>query len=84
MISALDADNPLAHFPNIAPYMVAKKAADDYLRHSGLSFTILRPGVLTDDLGSGMVGTDLGEGTGKSKKKAEQYACKNTLENLGL
>ena len=66
MISALDADNPLTHFPTIAPYMVAKKAADDYLRNSRLSFTILRPGVLTDDLGSGKVGTSLGESTGKS------------------
>jgi ribonuclease-3 len=26
----------------------------------------------------------IGVGIGKSKKKAEQYACKNTLENLGI
>ena len=26
----------------------------------------------------------IGTGIGKSKKKAEQYACKDTLINLGL
>ena len=46
MISALDADRPLSHFPQIAPYMVAKKAADDYLRASRVPYTVLRPGRL--------------------------------------
>ena len=75
MISALDADNPISHFPNIAPYMVAKKAADDYLRNSRLSFTILRPGVLTDDFGSGRVSTNLGESTDKSISRQNVANC---------
>ena len=75
MISALDADNPLTHFPKIAPYVVAKKAADDYLRNSMLSFTILRPGVLTDDLGSGKVSTGLGESTFKSISRQNVANC---------
>ena len=75
MISALDADNPLTHFPKIGPYVVAKKAADDYLRNSRLSFTILRPGVLTDDLGSGMISTNLGESTVKSISRQNVAHC---------
>ena len=75
MVSALDADNPMAHFPKIAPYMVAKKAADDYLRNSRLSFTILRPGVLTDDLGSGKVSTNLGESANKSISRQNVANC---------
>ena len=75
MISALDADNPLTHFPKIAPYMVAKKAADDYLRNSKLSFTILRPGVLTDELGSGKVSTKLGESAVKSISRQNVANC---------
>ena len=83
MISALDADNPLTHFPKIAPYMVAKKAADDYLRNSGLSFTIFRPGVLTDDLGSGKVSTNLGESTGKSISRQNVANCVLAALNTG-
>jgi uncharacterized protein YbjT (DUF2867 family) len=37
--------------------MVAKKAADDYLRASKVPYTVLRPGRLTDDPGSGEVST---------------------------
>ena len=75
MVSALDADKPLRHFPKIAPYMVAKKSADDYLRNSGLSFTILRPGVLTDDCGSGKVNTNFSESTDKSISRHNVASC---------
>lgn len=36
-------------------YLRAKKAADDYLRAGGLDWTIVRPGGLTDDKGTGQV-----------------------------
>jgi uncharacterized protein YbjT (DUF2867 family) len=36
-------------------YLRAKKAADDYVRASGLDWTIVRPGRLTDDAGTGRV-----------------------------
>jgi uncharacterized protein YbjT (DUF2867 family) len=36
-------------------YLEAKGAADDALRTSGLSWTIIKPGVLTDEPGSGKV-----------------------------
>lgn len=37
------------------PYLEAKAAADDALRTSGLSWTIVKPGSLTDEPGSGTV-----------------------------
>ncbi len=74
---------PLTHFPKIAPYMVAKKAADDYLRNSRLSFTILRPGVLTDDLGSGMVSTNFGESAVKSISRQNVANCVLAALNTG-
>jgi uncharacterized protein YbjT (DUF2867 family) len=39
----------------IKPYLVAKKLADDYLKQSGLSYTIVRPGSLTDDEATGNI-----------------------------
>ena len=36
-------------------YLRAKKAADEYLQASGLDWTIVRPGRLTDDPGTGKV-----------------------------
>ena len=36
-------------------YLRAKKAADDYLRAGRLDWTIVRPGALTDDEGTGQV-----------------------------
>jgi len=44
------------------PYLQAKAEADRYLMASGLDYTILRPGMLTDDPGTGRVrlSTELG------------------------
>lgn len=36
-------------------YFAAKKAADDHLRASGLDFTIVRPGKLTEGDSTGRV-----------------------------
>jgi uncharacterized protein YbjT (DUF2867 family) len=46
------------------PYYEAKAEADRRLAESGLDFTIVRPGGLTDDPGTGRVrvGTDLERG----------------------
>jgi uncharacterized protein YbjT (DUF2867 family) len=48
MVSARGADDP-DRSPAIRHYLVAKAIADGYLRDSGLDYTILRPGRLTDD-----------------------------------
>jgi nucleoside-diphosphate-sugar epimerase len=55
MISSRGADNPDNGPQAIKPYLVAKHFADEYLLQSGLPYTILRPGRLTDEIGTGCV-----------------------------
>jgi uncharacterized protein YbjT (DUF2867 family) len=54
MVSAIGAD-PDAHDGQMAPYLRAKGKADEALRQSGLPYTIIRPGGLTEDRGTGHV-----------------------------
>ena len=57
LISTMDvdrADDPGVD-PVFAAYLVAKKAAEDAVRVFGLDWTILRPGRLTDEPGTGLV-----------------------------
>jgi uncharacterized protein YbjT (DUF2867 family) len=54
MISAMGAD-PNAEGDGFAVYLRAKGRADEALRSSGLDHTIVRPGRLTDDPGTGKV-----------------------------
>lgn len=49
MVSAIRAEKPLEAPENMRPYMAAKFAADAHLRHSDVSYAILKPGRLTDD-----------------------------------
>jgi uncharacterized protein YbjT (DUF2867 family) len=62
MISSIGADRPRAASGGMRPYLEAKAEADRYLTASGLASTIVRPGSLTDDPGTGRVrvATDLG------------------------
>ena len=64
MVSARGADDP-DRSDTIRHYLVAKAIADGYLARSGLRYTILRPGRLTDDEPTGTirVGDDLGSGS---------------------
>lgn len=50
MLSAMGADEPSKH-KKLEVYLEAKKKADEYLIESGIPFSILRPGALTDDMG---------------------------------
>ncbi len=61
-ISAIDVDEPVADdaSPVWKAYVEAKRDADAALRKSGLDWTILRPGRLTDDPGTGRIA--LGDG----------------------
>jgi nucleoside-diphosphate-sugar epimerase len=69
MISAMGAANPPSpgqpgQDPVFAAYLRAKAAADDAVRaRPELDWTIVRPGVLTDDPGNGMV--RIAESTGR-------------------
>ncbi|WP_114747917.1 SDR family oxidoreductase [Pleomorphovibrio marinus] len=55
MVSALQANNRKNWNQKIRPYYVAKHYADRCLAESGLDFTIVRPGGLTNDKGAGKV-----------------------------
>jgi uncharacterized protein YbjT (DUF2867 family) len=57
MVSAMGAANPPPEGDDdvYATYLRAKAGADEALRASGLDFTIVRPGGLTDDPGTGLV-----------------------------
>lgn len=57
MVSSRGADNPDNGPKAIKPYLVAKHFADEYLIRSGLTYTILRPGRLTDDAACGLIRT---------------------------
>jgi uncharacterized protein YbjT (DUF2867 family) len=64
MVSAISAGRPQDWSEPMRPYYEAKAEADRRLEESGLDYTIVRPGSLTDDPGTGVVtvGTDLGFG----------------------
>jgi uncharacterized protein YbjT (DUF2867 family) len=64
MISSMGAD-PDASEGQMAPYSRAKGKAEEALRSSGLDHTIVRPGALTDDPGTGRVraGESVGRGS---------------------
>lgn len=65
-VSAIGVDEPLGD--DVEPvwrvYVEAKRDADAHLRESSLSWTILRPGGLTDDPGTGQItlGVDVAKG----------------------
>lgn len=58
MVSSRGADHPDLGPVSIKPYLIAKHFADEYLIHSGLNYTVLRPGELIDDLGTGLISID--------------------------
>lgn len=57
MVSSRGAEDPDRGPTTIKHYTVCKKLADDHLVRSGLGYTILRPGRLTDDSATGRVDT---------------------------
>lgn len=63
IVSSMGADNPDAASGTFGVYLEAKAAADQAVRESGLDYTIVRPGSLTDDPGTGLV--DVAEKLGR-------------------
>jgi uncharacterized protein YbjT (DUF2867 family) len=55
MISSIGADRPDSAGDAMVAYLQAKADADDYVRASGLDYTIVRPGSLTDEPGTGLI-----------------------------
>lgn len=54
MISAMGVENPRGE-EVFRAYLKAKKEADEALKNSGLNYTIIKPGGLTDDPGMGEI-----------------------------
>lgn len=54
MLSSMGADNPSAG-DDLEDYLRAKQNADDHLRASGLNYSIVRPGALTDEGSTGKI-----------------------------
>jgi uncharacterized protein YbjT (DUF2867 family) len=64
MVSSIGADDPSSASGSMRPYLEAKAEADAALSASDLDWTIVRPGALTDEPGTGMVAVgDLGRGS---------------------
>jgi uncharacterized protein YbjT (DUF2867 family) len=55
MVSAMGAGDPAAGSEAMRPYLEAKAQADEAVAGSGLDFTIVRPGGLTDEPAAGRV-----------------------------
>jgi uncharacterized protein YbjT (DUF2867 family) len=55
IVSSIGADDPSGGPEQMRPYLEAKAEADERVAESGLDWTIVRPGSLTDDPGTGLV-----------------------------
>ena len=55
MVSAIQANNRENWLEDIHPYYAAKHYADKMLEHSRLDYTIIRPGILLNESGTGKV-----------------------------
>lgn len=55
MVSSMRAEEPEKGPEKLHHYLQAKRNADEHLKNSGLSYTIVRPGQLTNDDGTGKV-----------------------------
>ena len=71
MVSAIGAD-PLSNSPLIQNYLRAKGMADEYLRSSGLDYTVLAPGTLLNSSGTGKI------------QAAEELGCHGTVPREDL
>jgi len=65
IVSAISAGRPGEWSEEMRPYYEAKAGADERLMESGLDYTVVRPGALTDDPGTGRVsvGSDFERGS---------------------
>jgi uncharacterized protein YbjT (DUF2867 family) len=62
IVSSVGVHDPESANEKMQPYLHAKARADEELEHSGLDYTIVRPGPLTDEQGTGRIeaSTELG------------------------
>ncbi|MGI8623015.1 MAG: NAD(P)H-binding protein, partial [Solirubrobacteraceae bacterium] len=73
MVSAMGAADPAYGPEAMQPYLKAKAGADNALCESGLAYTIVRPGRLTDEPATGSV--RIGEGLERGEVAREDVAA---------
>lgn len=87
IVSAMGADKPSGEgAEGFAAYLQAKFEADEALRASGLDYTVVRPGGLTDDPGTGLVQIAASTGRGQIPRAdvaAVFVACLDTPATIG-
>lgn len=83
LVSALYAENPEKWSDGMRPYYVAKYYADEWIKNdTELNYTIIRPGALTNDEGTGKVAVSIGEGdAGKIARTDVASVIVETLHN---
>jgi uncharacterized protein YbjT (DUF2867 family) len=87
IVSSMGAEKPPADgAEGFGAYLQAKFEADEAVRASGLDYTVVRPGGLTDDPGTGLV--TIAEDTGRGKvpradAAAVFAACLDTPSTIG-
>lgn len=79
MLSSMGTDQPDS-VPSLKQYLQSKKAADDHLKSSGLSYSIIKPGMLTNDDGDGQIQAK--ERLNKSGKIAREDVAKVIVQSL--
>jgi uncharacterized protein YbjT (DUF2867 family) len=88
MVSSIGAHDPSSAGDTMRPYLEAKAEADAYVRQRGLDWTIVRPGSLTDDPGTGLVTVtrDLGHRgpVPRDDVAAVLAACLTTPATIGV
>ena len=88
LVSSIGAHDPSSATGPMRPYLEAKAEADAYVTASGLDYTIVRPGSLTDDPGTGLVTVHRDPGhrgpVPRDDVAAVLAACLNTPATVGV
>ena len=88
MVSAMGVRDPGAHGEEMTPYYHAKLEADHALAASGLDYTIVRPGRLTNEPGTGRIEVaerlSRGGAIPRDDVAATLLACLDAPETIGL
>jgi uncharacterized protein YbjT (DUF2867 family) len=87
MVSAMGVRDPAARGEEMRPYYEAKLAADEALIASGVDYTIVRPGRLADDPGTGRIAAaerlELGGEIPRDDVAATLLACLDDDSTIG-
>lgn len=79
MLSSMGADNP-EEATKLKDYLKAKHNADEFLKGSGINYTIVRPGALTNDNGNGKI--EISSKLNKSGEIARQDVAETLVSSL--